>query len=189
MWKPPIWVADPKAAPPGGSCSPPIQSTTAITLNTTRRQLGPAAQGKALKELGEAVAEAHNEKWDRPGGTSPSQGQKPLKGLTAGAKEVARRVGMPERTVRNRMELATELEDHPEVAARVDAKEINQKQARVEVGGTPTARDRGAQAIKPKTPKNANHKPPGTANAVQARVASTATQPRLPDMLRIVHQR
>ena len=138
-----------------------------------------AAQGKAFKELAEAVVEAYETsiRAQRGKNEGPGKGTAP-RGMTAGAQEVARRARVPEKTVRDRMRLAEDLKNHPEVAARVDSGEITRRR-----------RDRGAQAIKPKTPKNANHKPPGTANAVQARVASTATQPRLPDMLRIVHQR
>ncbi len=83
------------------------------TLNIARRQLGPVAEGVAIDKLVEA------RKAER--GVSAAPAETPSSGGRPGeVAEAARELNIPEQTARNRINLAEDLEGHPDLAARVD---------------------------------------------------------------------
>lgn len=97
----------------------------AFTLNLARRQLGPVSWGKAFGNLLEAR-----------GVKTGSENARQNTADTVSA--VAGEAGVNERTARRRMNLARDLEGHPEVAKQVDRGEITPMEGRRRVGAVST---------------------------------------------------
>lgn len=92
----------------------------ALTLNLTRRHLGPISWAKGFKNL----AEVRGVRLGR-GGDRRSTATVAIDSV----KTLAEEVGVAERTARYRMKLAEDLADAPDLAERVDAGEIDAKKA------------------------------------------------------------
>lgn len=92
----------------------------AIALNLVRRQLGPVAWAAMFKQLlevrGVPTGRGAVNRYTR----DPS---------SATVAELAAEVGVPERTARYRLELAEKLEARPDLAEKVNAREITAREA------------------------------------------------------------
>ncbi len=108
----------------------------ALTLNLARRQLGQASWGKAFETLLEVR------------GVKTTRGPKEREGNSATVAEIAKEAGVSERTARNRMKLARDLEDHPEIAEQVDRGEITPMEGRRRVGAAPPKEKRSGPPIR-----------------------------------------
>lgn len=86
-------------------------------LNLLRRQLGPVSWAEAFKRLCEMR------------GVSLGRGARNDK-TSATVAEVAKELGVPERTARHRLQVADELVGHPEVAQAVDRGDLSIYEAR-----------------------------------------------------------
>jgi ParB-like chromosome segregation protein Spo0J len=90
-----------------------------LKVNLLRRHLGPLAWAEAYRRLlaARGVELGQGRRNDRRGATSDT------------ASEVALELGIDPRTARRRLRLADELSSHPDLAAKVDAGEIETKRA------------------------------------------------------------
>lgn len=119
----------------------------ALTLNLTRRQLGPKSWGDAFRELLETR------------GVKTGSGAR-NDSTSATVAEVAKERGVSERTARNRMNLAEDLKDYPEVAEQVDRGEITPLEGRRKVGAAPPKEDAPKQEKpEPSVPKPETSEP------------------------------
>lgn len=113
----------------------------ALTLNLTRRQLGPKSWGDSFRELLETR------------GVKTGSGAR-NDSTSATVAEVAKERGVSERTARNRMNLAEDLKDYPDVAEQVDRGEITPLEGRRKVGAAPPKEDAPKQEKpEPSVPK------------------------------------
>ena len=95
----------------------------AITLNLARRQLGLVAWARMFSELLDAR------------GVKTSPGPKGREDNAAPVAEIAAEAGVSERTARNRLKLARDLEPFPETAEKVDRGEESDEGARLHAPG------------------------------------------------------
>lgn len=119
----------------------------ALTLNLTRRQLGPRSWGDAFRKLLEVRGVKTGVGGDRRSEEAKSSDT---------VSDVAREAGVNERTARRRMKLAEDLEGHPEVAEEVDKGNITPLEGRRRVGAASPKKDAPS---KPKTKPESKPEP------------------------------
>lgn len=95
----------------------------ALRLNMLRRQLGPVSWARGFEQLATLRGIRLGRGGDRRSTDSVSVGR---------VKELARELGVDPRTARRRLELASELSEHPDLAAAVDSCELSAREAREE---------------------------------------------------------
>jgi site-specific DNA-methyltransferase (adenine-specific) len=115
-----LGLPDPPAVTRSG-LDEPGKVEHALKANLLRRHLGPVAWAEAFKRL----AEVRGVELDGKGGR-PRAGENPV--TVAG---LAEELGVPYRTARRRLQVGEELAGHPDLAARVDAGDMDVKRARV----------------------------------------------------------
>jgi hypothetical protein len=109
----------------------------ALRLNLLRRHLGPVAWAHAFRQLAErrGIRIGQGARNDRTSATVAEVGDsKTLADFRTvaqgkGVGVLARELGVPPRTARRRLRLAAALEDHPDLAAKVDSGEIDARKA------------------------------------------------------------